>query len=55
MDNNNNGINPDDQIPDVVDAVCLGCNLIIEGGSAVRLGDGVWHLEWQVNSPRDFT
>ncbi|RKP25282.1 hypothetical protein SYNPS1DRAFT_3117, partial [Syncephalis pseudoplumigaleata] len=24
---------------------CLGCNLVIEGGSAVRLGDGVWHLE----------
>ncbi|RKP07130.1 hypothetical protein THASP1DRAFT_24668, partial [Thamnocephalis sphaerospora] len=30
---------------DVIDAVCLGCNQLIEGGSAVCLGKSVWHLQ----------
>lgn len=31
------------------DPVCLGCHLSIEEGSVVAFGEGLWHVQWQVD------
>lgn len=33
----------EDQEPE---AVCMGCNKVIEEGSVVAFGDSLFHLEW---------
>ncbi|RUS13382.1 hypothetical protein BC937DRAFT_95414 [Endogone sp. FLAS-F59071] len=39
-------MNPD--IDDQPDPYCMGCSKIIEEGSVVAFGDGIWHVEWCV-------
>jgi hypothetical protein len=30
------------------DPYCVGCHRLIEEGSVVQFGEGIWHFEWYV-------
>jgi hypothetical protein len=36
------------------DPYCVGCHRLIEEGSVVQFGDGIWHFEWYVHAFSDF-
>jgi hypothetical protein len=31
------------------DPYCIGCHRLIEEGSVVQFGEGIWHFEWYRN------
>lgn len=32
------------------DPYCVGCHRLIEEGSVVQFGEGIWHFEWYRDS-----
>jgi hypothetical protein len=37
------------------DPVCIGCHRSIEEGSVVAFGEGLWHVQWQVDINSNFS